>query len=173
MTEPQFTTAKEKFASSTLPKAQDTEKSYDMMQNAYNEYKQAGGKLPTGAQSMVALSSHLQTTFGNVKGARVTKDMIHEHLGARSVSDDALVAAQKLTNGDQLSSKQWAAFSDLITQSRNLQWSNAINSAHYLGLPMNKDVLPRGYVPPGALAGRDSTGNVIGYKLPDGTVVKF
>lgn len=140
MTEQQFNSAKDKFATGPLTKAEDTDKSYQMFQDAYGEYKAANGKLPTGAQSMLALSTHLSTTFGNVKGSRVTKDMIQEHLGARSVSDNALVAVQKLTSGDVLSPKQWAAFSDLITDSRNKQWDNAVSNAHYRGLPA--DFLP-------------------------------
>jgi hypothetical protein len=56
------------------------------------------------------------------------------------VSDDALTAIQKLTSGDVLSSKQWNAFSDLITQSRNQTWKNAVDNAHYRGLPA--DFLP-------------------------------
>jgi hypothetical protein len=75
---------------------------------------------------MLALSTHLATTFGNVKGSRVTKDMIEHHLGARSVSDTALVAMQRLTNGDTLSPAQWDAFHDLIGQSRQLQWQNVL-----------------------------------------------
>jgi hypothetical protein len=144
MTESQFNSAKEKFGSGTLSKALDTDKSYQMFQDAYNEYKAAGGKLPTGAQSMLALSTHLSTTFGNVKGSRVTKDMIQEHLGARSVSDDALAAVQKLTSGDVLSPNQWKAFSNLIADSRNKTWDNATTQAHYLGLPA--DFLPQDYV---------------------------
>jgi len=69
-----------------------------MFQDAYNNRNNA----KTGAESMLALSTHLATTFGNVKGARVTKDMIEHHLGARGVGDSALVAVQKLTNGDVL-----------------------------------------------------------------------
>lgn len=123
--------------------AETVEKSYQMMNDAYNEYENArrqGKTLPTGAQSMLALSTHLSTTFGNVKGARVTKDMIHEHLGARSIGDDALVAIQKLTNGDQLSPGQWTAFHDLIKQSRNLSWSTAVKEAARKHIPM--DFLP-------------------------------
>jgi hypothetical protein len=56
------------------------------------------------------------------------------------VSDDALVAIQKLTGGDVLSPKQWNAFNDLITQSRNQTWKNAVDNAHYRGLPA--DFLP-------------------------------
>lgn len=124
--------------------AEGIEKSFDMMDQAYNEYKAAKAKgqdLPTGAQSMLALSTHLSTTFGNVKGARVTKDMIHEHLGARSISDDALVAFQRLTNGDQLSPAQWEAFHNLIGQSRNLSWQTAVKEAVRKGIPI--DFLPK------------------------------
>jgi hypothetical protein len=110
------------FQKDTVNKAYDVEKAYQMSQQAYSEYIAAakqGKSLPTGAQSMLLLSQHLGTTFGNVKGSRITKDMIQEHLGARSISDDAQAAIQRLVNGDQLSSGQWAAFTDLIGQSRN------------------------------------------------------
>lgn len=123
--------------------AEAVEKSYEMMDNAYKEYKDAeahGQKLPTGAQSMVALSTHLSTTFGNVKGARITKDMIQEHLGARSVSDAALTAIQRFTNGDVLSPDQWDAFHDLIKQSRQLSWQTAVKEAQRKKIPV--DFLP-------------------------------
>jgi hypothetical protein len=117
------------FNKSYVDPAMAVEKSYDMMDQAFKEYNEAkaqGKDLPTGAQSMLALSTHLSTTFGNVKGSRITKDMIQEHLGARSVSDQALVAMQRLTNGDVLSPEQWKAFHDLIGQSREFQWKNVL-----------------------------------------------
>lgn len=123
--------------------ADGVEKSYQMMNNAFNEYQAAkaqGKDLPTGAQSMVALSTHLSTTFGNVKGARITKDMIQEHLGSRSVSDSALVAIQKLTNGDVLSPDQWKAFHDLISESRKISWQTAAKEADRKHIPV--DFLP-------------------------------
>lgn len=124
--------------------AENVEKSYQMMDSAYKEYlaaKAQGKDLPTGAQSMLALSTHLATTFGNVKGSRVTKDMIQEHLGARSVSDSALVAFQKLTNGDVLSPDQWKAFHDLIGESRKLSWQTATKEAERKHIPV--DFLPK------------------------------
>ena len=123
--------------------ADKIEQSYQMMDSAYQEYKaakQKGEELPTGAQSMVALSTHLATTFGNVKGARITKDMIEHHLGARGISDSALVAVQKLTNGDVLSPQQWEAFHDLIGKSRELTWHAATREADRAGVPL--DFLP-------------------------------
>ncbi len=123
--------------------ANDVEKSYQMMNNAYHDYKAAAAKgqeLPTGAESMLALSTHLATTFGNVKGARVTKDMIEHHLGARSIPDSALVAVQRLTNGDVLSPDQWEAFHHLIGESRKLSWQTATKEAKRANLPV--DFLP-------------------------------
>jgi hypothetical protein len=142
--------------------AEDVEKSYTMMDGAYKEYEAAkaqGKELPTGAQSMLALSTHLSTTFGNVKGARVTKDMIQHHLGARSISDDALVAVQKLTNGDPLSASQWDAFHDLVSQSRKEQWTIASKEAKRAKVPNDftpPDLLKQGVgAPEGFQPGRD------------------
>jgi len=114
------------------------EQSYQMFENAYANKDNA----KTGAESMLALSTHLATTFGNVKGSRVTKDMIQHHLGARSVSDSALVAVQRLTNGDVLSPQQWDAFHQLISESRHLTWDTAVREADRKGLV--KDFLPDG-----------------------------
>ena len=113
------------------------------MNNAYNDYKAAAAKgeeLPTGAESMLALSTHLSTTFGNLKGSRITKDMIEHHLGARSIPDSALVAVQRLTNGDVLSPDQWDAFHKLIGESRKLSWQTAQKEAKRANLPV--DFLP-------------------------------
>lgn len=123
----------DKFDKDYVKPARDTEKSYQMFMDAYNNRNNA----KTGAESMLALSTHLATTFGNVKGSRVTKDMIQEHLGARGVSDSALVAVQKLTNGDVLSPDQWDAFKDLISNSRRLSWQNATDEAKRKQLPIN------------------------------------
>jgi hypothetical protein len=123
--------------------ANAVEKSYQMMDSAYKEYEAArkqGKELPTGAQSMLALSTHLSTTFGNVKGARISKDMIEHHLGARGVGDKAQVAIQKLTNGDVLSPDQWDAFHGLIKESRKLSWDTATKEAERKKIPI--DFLP-------------------------------
>lgn len=113
--------------------ANDKEQSYQMFQEAYDNRNNA----KTGAESMLALSTHLATTFGNVKGARVTKDMIEHHLGARGVGDSALVAVQKLTNGDVLSPDQWDAFKSLITNARNLNWQTAKKEADRRGVDIS------------------------------------
>lgn len=113
--------------------ANDVEKSYQMFMDAYNNRNNA----KTGAESMLALSTHLTTTFGNVKGARITKDMIEHHLGARNISDSAQVAIQKLTTGDVLSANQWDAFKGLISQSRNLSWDTVQKEAKRRGVDVS------------------------------------
>ena len=120
--------------------ALQAEQSYNLANNAYNDYTAAAAKgqtLPTGAQSMLMLSQHLANTFGTVKGARVTKDMIQEHLGARNITDDMQVAINKLVNGDQLSSNQWGAFHRLIGQARTEKWRTAASEGARLGIPQN------------------------------------
>ena len=120
--------------------AEAKEQAYEISDHAYREYMQArqkGKELPTGAQSMVELSQHLATTFGSVKGARVTKDMIEQHLGARGVGDKAVVAVNSLINGDKLSSDQWDAYHDLIQSSRNASWGTAVKEAARKGIPIN------------------------------------
>ena len=133
------------FQKDVINKSYDTEKAFQMSQQAYQEYQDAakqGKQLPTGAQSMLLLSQHLGTTFGNVKGSRITRDMIQEHLGARGLTDDAVTAVQRIVNGDQLSPAQWKAFTDLISQSRSATWNNAVSNAKNQQLPIT--FLPRG-----------------------------
>lgn len=116
--------------------ANDVEKSYQMFMDAYNNRNNA----KTGAESMLALSTHLATTFGNVKGARVTKDMIEHHLGARGITDSMQVAVQKLTNGDVLSPDQWDAFKQLISNSRKLTWAGAKKEADRRGVDISESL---------------------------------
>lgn len=138
MSDEQYNTVNARFVAGPLAKAQDTEKSYQMFQDAYANRNDA----KSGASSMLALSQHLATTFGSVKGSRVTKDMIQHHLGARSVSDSAQVAVQKLTNGDVLSPSQWNDFNSLISDARSQTWKNTVSLAHSMGLPVTADMLP-------------------------------
>lgn len=144
LSEQQIAAANNKLTQGPLKDAQSAEKSYEMFNSAYAERATA----TTGAGSMLALSTHLATTFGNVKGSRVTKDMIHEHLGARNVSEDAQAAVQKLvgdgkgTMSGVLTENQWNDFKKLITESRNISWKSAIQSAHSMGVPVTSDMVP-------------------------------
>lgn len=148
--------------------AEATEKSYQMMQHAYQEYeaaRAAGKTLPTGAQSMLALSQHMATTFGGVKGNRVTKEMIQEHLGARSISDSALVAIQRLTNGDALAPDQWEAFYQLIGESRKISWQQAAKAADRKHIPVDflpEDLKDVSHEPGGDTSGEQAQAPAVG-----------
>lgn len=131
--------------------ANDKEQSYQMFVDAYNNRNNA----KTGAESMLALSQHLATTFGTVKGSRVTKDMIEHHLGARGITDKMLVAVQRLVNGDALSPDQWDEFKHLIGQSRKLAWDTAQKEAK------RRDVDISGSVPEDLKAAAHQIGDII------------
>jgi hypothetical protein len=168
--------------------ARDAETSYKIQQAAWGEYQDAakrGQHLPTGAQSMVLMSRHIQSTFGVVKGGRVTRDLIQEHFHARSISDEAVAAFQKLYNGDHLSPPQWQAFHELISESRKETWESAYAEAIRHKVPidfMPLDLIKQGVgAPEGFQRGRDSalTGSdhktIIGWRIggkivnPDGS----
>jgi hypothetical protein len=89
------------------------------------------------------LSYHMANTFGAVKGARITKDMIQQHMGARSVSDAALVAIQNLTSGGKLSPKQWDAYFSMVGQNRDETWRGVLDDANSLGRPNDYIAYPQ------------------------------
>jgi hypothetical protein len=88
------------------------------------------------------LSNHIAGTFGNVKGSRITKDLIEKHLGARGISDAAQTAIQKIVNGDQLAPAQWDAFFDMIGQNRKETWRGVMDDAQALGRPLDYIAFP-------------------------------
>jgi len=100
--------------------AEAIERSYQMYQDAMKAYN--SGDTKTGAATMLALSQHLGTTFGQVKGSRMNKDLIQEHKNAIGISDkiDRFVAS--LTRGDQLSASQMKEFGDQLKSMRDLTW---------------------------------------------------
>lgn len=94
----------------------------------------------TGADTMLMLSKHLALTFGQVKGTRQTNDMIHEHLGARPLSQDLEVMAEKLTTGQVISDQQIKAYHDLIHEAARINWEWTVKEAIRRGLPVPNDV---------------------------------
>ena len=114
--------------------ANDVETGYQKFQDAYKDYK-AGAK--TGAASMVALSQHLATTFGSVKGARLNKDLIAEHKDAIGAFDRIQRFGEMLSSGQQLSDSQWKEFGNLIANTRKLAWQTSVKEANRANLPVN------------------------------------
>jgi hypothetical protein len=157
---------------SNVTPALGIETNYRLASTAYNEYKAAaakGQKLPTGAQSMQMLSQHIATTFGTVKGARITKDMIEKHLGARSVSANLEAAVNRLSNGDALSKDQWDAYGDLISQRRNEQWRSVYEDAVSLGRPTDYIPIPPDLRAKWGLGPGHTTANESGQRRPAAT----
>lgn len=126
-----------KIESEYIKPAVDNEKSFQLFQAAYNDYKN-GAK--TGAPSMVAFAQHMGTTIGSIKNVRAGKEAMEQHMGARSVSDAAVVAVQRLQNGDVLSPNQWQEMGKLITSARRFAWGNATTQAGAIGVNIRSRV---------------------------------
>lgn len=121
--------------------ANDVERAYQMYQEALQEYNSGNAK--TGAATMLALSQHLNTTFGQVKGSRMNRDLIQEHRDAIGALDRLELEAGKLAGrGDQLTADQMVEFGRLIQNMRHLTWETATKEALRHGLPV--DFLPQG-----------------------------
>jgi hypothetical protein len=124
------------------------EQIYRMSSQVYNEreeLRKKGKTFDSGAQSVQMLSNHIAGTFGNVKGARITRDMIEKHLGARSVSDSLLTGIQHLTSGQVLSDNQWNAFFEMIGQRREETWQTVMDDGKALGRPLQLVAFPEDF----------------------------
>ena len=106
--------------------AEDIGQGLQKFEAAYKDYKNGA---PTGAPSMVALSTHLATTFGSVKGARMNRDMIEEHRDAIGWMDRIERYGQQAASGQQLSPDQWKDFGNLIKNTSNIAWQVAAKEA--------------------------------------------
>lgn len=118
--------------------ANDVETGYQKFLDARKDYDSGA---PTGAASMVALSQHLATTFGSVKGARLNKDLIQEHKDAIGWLDRIERYGDMVGSGQQLSKDQWDDFGKLIGNTRKLAWQTAVKEAKRGNVPI--DFLPK------------------------------
>lgn len=66
-----------------------------------------------GSFDMDLLANHIAITMGGVKGMRVGKDIIEQHMRARDLPADVEVAANKVLNGRLLDPKQRKNFIEL------------------------------------------------------------
>ena len=115
--------------------AESIERSYQMFQDAYKAIQSGDAK--TGAEDMLLLSQHLGTTFGQVKGSRMNKDLIQEHKDAIGIQDKIERFGNTLASGAQLSPDQRKEFDGLITNMRNLTWQIATKEAARNKQPVN------------------------------------
>lgn len=118
--------------------AQQIERSYQLFAEAKRAFDSGDAK--TGAASMLALSQHLGTTFGQIKGSRMNKDLIKEHQDAIGISDKIERYYNQLATGQQLSANQMKEFGDLIGNMRNLTFQITAFEAARRHVPI--DFLP-------------------------------
>lgn len=106
----------------------DVERSYQMYQEALRAY--AAGDRKTGAATMLALSQHIGTTFGQTKGSRQTQELIKEHKDAIGLIDRIERFGNYLARGDELNADQMNEFGDLIKNFRKLSWEATAKEAN-------------------------------------------
>lgn len=99
--------------------ATNIERSWQMFQQAAAQYN---SDPKTGAASMMILAQHLGTTFGQLKGARQTRDIIMEHKDAIGIMDRIERFGMMLESGQQLAPDQVKEFGDLINGFRQFTW---------------------------------------------------
>lgn len=137
---------------------QDIENTYQVAKTAYDEH--ASGKDKTGAPGMILFGQHLANTFGSSK-AKLNKQMIEDHFGARGLTDDVRVTFQKLTNGEKLSDNQYNEFMRFIADNRNTRWQGVTREATAQHRPMELIGLPNDlaqqYLAPAGAAGTTGT----------------
>jgi hypothetical protein len=115
--------------------AEAIERSYQMFQEAYKAIQSGDAK--TGAEDMLLLSQHLATTFGQVKGSRMNRDLIQEHKDAIGLQDRIERFGNNLASGAQLSPDQRKEFGQLISNMRNMTWQIASKEAMRNKQPIN------------------------------------
>lgn len=122
-----------------------TEQMFQQSNKVYNEYqalRKQGKTFPTGAQSVQFLANHVAGTFGTVKGARIGRDIIEKHLGARGLSDNLVTGIQNIISGQQLSDGQWNAFFQMMNDRRDANWQTVLNDAKAEGRPTQLIAFP-------------------------------
>ena len=65
-----------------------------------------GGPYLNGPESMQFVSNHIAMTFGGVKGARVGRDLIEEHVKARDLGQDLEAISQHVLSGGVITRQQ-------------------------------------------------------------------
>ena len=115
------------FQKNYIDNSEKIETAYQMYQHAMEAYRR--GDRQTGASTMLALSQHIGTTFGQVKNSRQTRDLIEQHKNAIGLVDRLERFGNSLVTGDELSESQMKEFGDQIAAFRKLQWEQATKEA--------------------------------------------
>lgn len=94
-----------------------------------------GGPYLNGPESMQFLSNHIAMTFGAVKGARVGRDIIQEHLKARDLDQATEALAQRVLSGGVITYTQAQQMMETAKINRRQAWRQAQDAAQQYGVP--------------------------------------
>lgn len=122
-------------------------------------------------QAMVSLlTNHIGMTLGLQKGARITKDILHEAAKSQPWLENvkARWGSEGYLEGVTLGPKQMKEMVDLARQQRQLAWDEANDKARYMNIELPQSTYKGTGGAGGATAGataevHDAKGNLIGH----------
>lgn len=94
-----------------------------------------GGPYLNGPESMQFVANHIAMTFGAVKGARVGRDLIEQHVQARDLDQATEAAAQKVLSGGIITYSQAQQMMQTAAINRKRAWQQAKDAATQYGVP--------------------------------------
>jgi len=94
-----------------------------------------GGPYLNGPESMQFIANHIAMTFGAVKGARVGRDIIQEHVKARDLGQELEAIAQHVLSGGVITYQQAQQMAETAKINRKTAWAQAKQAAENYGQP--------------------------------------
>lgn len=94
-----------------------------------------GGPYLNGPESMQFVANHIAMTFGSVKGARIGRDIIEQHVKARDLDQSTEAMAQRVLSGGVITYTQAQQMMDTAKINRAQAWKQAQDAASQYGVP--------------------------------------
>lgn len=88
-----------------------------------------GGPYLNGPESMQFVANHIAMTFGSVKGARIGRDIIEQHVKARDLDQSTEAAAQRVLAGGVITYTQAQQMMETAKINRRQAWQQAQDAA--------------------------------------------
>lgn len=94
-----------------------------------------GGPYLNGPESMQFVANHIAMTFGSVKGARIGRDIIEQHVKARDLDQSTEAMAQRVLSGGVITYTQAQQMAGTAKINRQQAWKQAQDAATQYGVP--------------------------------------
>lgn len=112
-----------------------------------------GGPYLNGPESMQFVANHIAVTFGSVKGARIGRDIIEQHVKARDLDQATEAMAQRVLSGGIITYQQAQQMLETAKINRKQAWQQARDAATQYGVPDAVKMPPEFSAPSGGAVG--------------------